>query len=327
MSAWRSASVRSGGFIFMRVSRPRTACSVRTQVVRRGLAGDLHAGRLGRRDHLDRLRAATGAGCGCARPRSAASAQSRATMVDSLTLGMPAMPSSALTSPSCMAPRPLSAGSSSCSASSPPARRWYCSALRIIPAETIGLPSSVKAMAPSSRSSAISVSSSPRRPLVIEAVKADGHARVAHGGVAQGPQHGRAVDHRIGVRHRHHRAEAARRGGAGPGLEVLLVLLAGHAQVHVRVDEGRQDMAPGAVDDLGALGHVGAARGRELDQRAHRGRRGRRRRRSPSRGSRTWTPRRTSARGGDGGPYERHAGAGSGSGSPTRAVGCAVITS
>ena len=29
MSAWRSASVRSGGFIFIRVSRPRTACSVR----------------------------------------------------------------------------------------------------------------------------------------------------------------------------------------------------------------------------------------------------------------------------------------------------------
>ena len=73
-----------------------------------------------------------------------------------------------------MAPRPLSAGSSSCSASSAPARRWYCSALRIIPAETMGLPSSVKAMAPSSRSSAISVSSSPRRPLVIEAVKATG---------------------------------------------------------------------------------------------------------------------------------------------------------
>ena len=29
MSAWRSASVRSGGFIFIRVSRLRTACSVR----------------------------------------------------------------------------------------------------------------------------------------------------------------------------------------------------------------------------------------------------------------------------------------------------------
>ena len=33
-------------------------------------------------------------------------------------------------------------GSSSWSASSPPAKRWYCSALRIIPAEMTGLPSS-----------------------------------------------------------------------------------------------------------------------------------------------------------------------------------------
>ena len=78
---------------------------------------------------------------------------------------------------------------------------------------------------------------------MIEAREADGDARVARGGVAQGAQDGRAVDHRVGVRHRHHRAEAAGRGGARAGLEVLLVLLAGHAQVHVRVDEGRQQVA------------------------------------------------------------------------------------
>jgi hypothetical protein len=153
-----------------------------------------------------------------------------------------------------------------------------------------------------------------------------GHARVAHGGVAQGPQHGRAVDHRIGVGHGHHRAEAAGGRGAGPGLEVLLVLLAGHAQVHVGVDEGRQDVAAGAVDDLRALGHVGAARRRQLDQPpveddevegAV----------DPHAGVEDVDAAQDEARGCEGGPDERHAGAGSGSGWPTRAVGCAVITS
>ena len=145
-----------------------------------------------------------------------------------------------------------------------------------------GLPSSVKPSAPSSRSSAISVSSSPRRPARDRGGEADGHARVARGGVAQGAQHGRAVDHRVGVRHRHHGAEAAGGGGAGAGLEVLLVLLAGHAQVDVRVDEGRAaGGGPSPSIDLGALGHVGAAGGRELGDPRRRGRGRRGRRRSP----------------------------------------------
>ena len=103
-----------------------------------------------------------------------ASAQSRAIIVVSDTLGIPAMPSSALTEPSCIEPAPESAGSSSCSAMTPPHRRWYCSALRIIPAFVMGLPSSLKAMAPSSRSSAMSVSSSPRMPRVTVATKPTG---------------------------------------------------------------------------------------------------------------------------------------------------------
>ena len=81
------------------------------------------------------------------------------------------MPSIALTAPSCIAPLPLSDGSSSCSAMTPPASRWYCSALRSIPAETTGLPSSVNPSAPSARSSAISVSSLPLRPRVIAGMK------------------------------------------------------------------------------------------------------------------------------------------------------------
>ena len=104
------------------------------------------------------------------------------------------------------------------------------------------------------------------------------------------------------------------------------MLLAGHAQVHVGVDEGRQDVAAGAVDDLGALGHVGAAGGRELDQPpveddevegAV----------DPLAGVEDVGAAHDQARGCDGGAHERHAGAGSGSGRPTRAVGCAVMTS
>ncbi|HEX8854122.1 MAG TPA: hypothetical protein VF752_00860, partial [Thermoleophilaceae bacterium] len=46
-----------------------------------------------------------------------------------------------------------SAGSSSCSASTRPASRWYWSACRITPAERTGSPSSVNAAAPASASS------------------------------------------------------------------------------------------------------------------------------------------------------------------------------
>ncbi len=107
-------------------------------------------------------------------PSYSASAQSRAIIVDSLTLGIPSTPSSVLVAPSCIAPRPDSDGSSSCRASTPPHRRWYCSARRKTPASTTGLPSSVKPAAPSARSSAISVSSAPCRPRVIAAMKPTG---------------------------------------------------------------------------------------------------------------------------------------------------------
>ena len=74
------------------------------QVVRRRLAGDPDA-RLPSRARSPRpRRGRRGAGRGSARPRRAASEQSRAIIVDSETAGTPAMPSAAETSPSCIDP-------------------------------------------------------------------------------------------------------------------------------------------------------------------------------------------------------------------------------
>ena len=104
------------------------------------------------------------------------------------------------------------------------------------------------------------------------------------------------------------------------------MLLAGHAQVHVGVHEGRQHVAALAVDDLGAVGHLGAAGGRELDQPAvedHEVEAAV----DPLARVEDVDAAHDQARGGDGRPHERHAGAGSVSGWPTRAGGCAVMTS
>ena len=78
-----------------------------------------------------------------------------------------------------MTPEADSVGSSSCSAITPPHSRWYCSARSRRPALATGLPSSVKPSAPSSRSSAISVSSSPASRRVIEARNPTGTWAVA----------------------------------------------------------------------------------------------------------------------------------------------------
>ena len=123
----------------VRVERPHRLVGEQ-QVVRRGLAGHLRARRLARARSPRPSRARTRAARGCGPPRRRASAQSRATIVDSDTDGIPARPSSADTSPSCIAPSPDSEGSSSCSASSRPASRWYWSAWRITPAERTGQP-------------------------------------------------------------------------------------------------------------------------------------------------------------------------------------------
>jgi hypothetical protein len=76
---------------------------------------------------------------------------------------------------------------------------------------------------------------------------------------AAAPRSARRIDDRVGVRHRDDGAEPAGRRGAGAGLEVLLVLLPGRAQVHVRVDERREEVLAAAVDALAVAVRLDAA--------------------------------------------------------------------
>ena len=152
----------------------------------------------------------------------------------------------------------------------PPQRRWYWSARRITRALAIGRPSSVKPTAPASRSSTISVSSSPFMPRVTVARKPTGTEALGARLLAQGLDVGGGRDRRLGVGHREDPAVAAGGGGAGAGLDVLLVLLAGGAQVDVRVEEGGEGVQALGVDDLGAVGGGLAGRG-ELGDRGRRG--------------------------------------------------------
>ncbi len=126
------------------------------------------------------------------------------------------MPSTAETSPSCMTPSSESEGSSSCRAM----RRRTAAGTAARGAAsrplTTGLPSSVKPSAPVSRSSAISVSSAPARPRVIEARKPVGIARVSARRRRERAQDGGGVDRRVGVRHRHERRSRRRRRRAVP---------------------------------------------------------------------------------------------------------------
>ena len=62
------------------------------------------------------------------------------------------------------------------------------------------------------------------------------------------------VGHRIGVRHRAHRAEAAGGGGHRAGGHRLQILLARLPQVHVEVDEAGGHHLPGRVEHVGAVG-------------------------------------------------------------------------
>ena len=154
-----------------------------------------------------------------------------------------------------------------------------------------GLPSSVKPSAPVSRSSAISVSASPARPVVIEARKPTGtrasRRAASRSERSTGAESTTGSVFGIAIT----RDEAAGRGRAGAGVEVLLVLLPGRAQVHVRVDEAGEQVAALAVEHLGAVRAPRASRAR----RARRSRRRARARRAgasmPARGSSTWAPR------------------------------------
>ncbi len=82
--------------------------------------------------------------------------------------------------------------------------------------------------------------------------------------LAQRPDVRCRLDRWLRVRHRQNPAVAPRSRGASARLDVLLVLVAGGAEVHVRVEEGREhgpalgldqlDVAPGRRLELGASG-------------------------------------------------------------------------
>ena len=180
------------------------------------------------------------------------------------------MPSSALTAPSCIAPRPTErrvllvqrdARRRTGAGTAAP-----CAASR---RSTTGLPSSVKPSAPSSRSSAISVSSLALQAARDRGHEADGDARVARGGVAQRAQQRRGVDDRVGVRHRARRRRSRRRRrrgcrSRGPPCAP------GRACAGARAGRRRPGSRwrPAAVDDLGAGGAVERAGRAELGDRA-----------------------------------------------------------
>jgi hypothetical protein len=98
--------------------------------------------------------------------------------------------------------------------------------------------------------------------------------RSSHGGEETDPDRGRRAgirpqrldvggggDGRFGVGHRQGAAIATGRGRAGAGLDVLLVLLARGAQVHVGVEEGREGVQAAGVDFLEAVDARRAGRG------------------------------------------------------------------
>ena len=68
-------------------------------------------------------------------------------------------------------------------------------------------------------------------------------------------------DRRRGVRHVEHRGKAAEHGGAGAGGDALHRLVAGVAQMHVRVDQAGQNVQAGGVDGLVGGGVGGHAEG------------------------------------------------------------------
>ena len=100
-----------------------------------------------------------------------------------------------------------------------------------------------------------------RLALLAHRERAD-RAHVAEAGVAGAvdlvADLGAGVGHRIGVGHRGHVGEAAVGRGAGAGLDGLLVLEAGVAEVHVHVHETGNEVLAGGVDDLGIGGRLEA---------------------------------------------------------------------
>ena len=178
----------------------------------------------------------------CSRePTCWASRQSRAMTASSATLGQPARPSRAETSPSFIWAPSVRRGSCACWAITPSKALTYSSARRISSGSLTQTPSSLKTRTRAAES-AIAPSSASCSPAQADGDGPD-RVHVAVAGVAAEPVH--LLDHagevgdRVGVRHRVHRGEPAQRGGPGAGLDRLGVLAARLAQVGVQVDQAR----------------------------------------------------------------------------------------
>ncbi len=94
--------------------------------------------------------------------------------------------------------------------------------------------------------------------------EADRNAGLLARRLAQGLDVRGRRDRRIGVGHRQDAAVATGRGGAGAGLDVLLVLVPRRAQVDVRIEERGEGMQAGGIDllrigDFGGAGGVSSA--------------------------------------------------------------------
>ena len=81
----------------------------------------------------------------------------------------------------------------------------------------------------------------------------DGNLGLLSGRLDQRAEHGGRVDDRLGVRHREDRAVAAGGGGSRAARDRLLVLAAGSAQVDVRVDERGREHETAPLDDTVAV--------------------------------------------------------------------------
>ena len=253
MTASMSAQVRRGGFILKFESKVRSRSSVRVKWWGQASAVTRTPRRLPSRTSSTE-RAVEMCWMWSRPPVISARRMSRATMMSSAAAGMPASPSRIDSKPSFITPPTVSSGTWQCCMIGRSNILAYSSARRIREAEATGAPSSVKATAPPATSWPSSASSSPLRPLLDGADRIDvGLARPLG---LEDDELGRAlgVDGGDGVGHAGDRGHAAGQGGTGAGGDGLVFLVAGLAEVDVRVDQARaDDHAAGVDDDLGFL--------------------------------------------------------------------------
>ena len=180
---------------------------------------------------------------------------SRKTIASSAAAGCPARPSEEELIPSCICWPDEREASSQCSAITASSNASaYVRALRSVRAVGTHRPSSLKTRTPAATISPISARTSPSSPFVI-APTGNTSARPARAAAARTSAiDGCVVGDGIGVRHRRDGRVPAGGGRPRPGLDRLLLLEPGFAQVRVQIDQpGREDQ-PVAVEDLGRRG-------------------------------------------------------------------------